>query len=138
MKTVFVALLLACSFAQAQDVDTIRTQRDFYADTLTASRDTIDVRFLNEAHMLNYFVITAYTTTGTDTIDVYTKSTDQRIFSQVALTDLNAGSAVARIIITTTPKEYFIPDPDPVRIRLVCPDVSASIVFTLGGKHKRY
>jgi hypothetical protein len=95
---------------------------NYYKDTLTTTIDTIDVLF-NDYLPKDTYTLTAYTTTGTDTVLVYTQSLDMTTW--VYKTEF---------VITTTPVEYGIDDPQPNKIRLITADVSASCVFILAGK----
>jgi len=121
-KILILFLILFAGNTFAQDVDTTITWGSTYRDTLTTAIDTIDARFQN-TESFEAYTLTAYTTTGTDTVLVYTQSLDMETW--VYKTEF---------IITTTPVEYGIDDPQPNKIRLVTTDVSASCVFILTGK----
>ena len=120
MKKIFLFFLFSLPLF-AQDVDSVVVWNIFYRDTLTASIDTIDIRF-GSSERFDAYTLTAYST-GIDTIDVYTRSLDMETW--VYKTEF---------IIDTEPVEYGIDDPQPNKIRLITTDHSANCVFILSGK----
>jgi hypothetical protein len=139
MKTLlFVSLiLLACASALGQDVNAFPTGRT-YSDTLTADVDTIDINFAIDIMGITQYMISAFTTTGTDTVDVYVLSFDGNMWSKEALVDFSSGSDVTQIIITTTPKTFGMVDYEVPKLRLLTNDSTASTVFNVQGKKLRY
>ncbi len=135
-KVLFLILIfVGISLAQSNNVSELLA-RNFYKDTLTTAIDTIDVSFYEK---YEYYTISCYTTTGTDTIDVYVNQEgDGSFYTKNGLIDLTSNSAVARIIITTTPKQFQLLCPNPKTIRLITPDVSASAVFFISTRTRRY
>jgi hypothetical protein len=130
-----VLILVGITFAQSNNVNEL-TARTFYKDTLTTSIDTIDVSFYDK---YEYYTISCYTTTGTDTIDVYVNQEgDGSFYTKNGLRDLTADTVVSRIIITTTPKQFQLLCPNPKTIRLISPDTSSSTVFFLSVRSRRY
>ena len=135
MRTaLFVLLLLTASVGLAQEVDTVMTLgHSWFRDTLvTTTADTIDVGFSSAAGYTQY-VVMAYTTTGTDTIDVYVKEYDG-VWAKHGLTSLASGSVVTAITATTTPTRYEVLGYKPIKIRFRSADVSASTVLTVTGR----
>jgi len=107
-------------FAQSNNVSTT-VYNSFYHDTLTASIDTADIKFGSNS-VSNYYTISAYTTTGIDTIYVHGKGEgDYGIWAEV----------YPQLIITTTPREYLFFLPTYNWLRLITPDVSANTIFTI-------
>ena len=130
-----IALLVLAGSVYAGDVDTLVSKRAVYLDTLTATKDTVDVGFRNDEKELNHFYITSFATTGADTIQVFTLSPDGLNWVQVGLTDLASGSVVTQIITSTTKKSFIPLDPFPIKMRFICTDAgSASSVLIYGGQ----
>jgi len=129
MKKILLFLLIAIAI-NAQDVNT--TFVSYFSDTLTATIDTMQL-YPEAPHQ--YYTIAAVTTTGTDTVKVFTAARGGT-FSQKALRDLSTGSPVTEITATTTVKEYLIYDPDVIAIKLITPDVSASCIVKVSGKRQ--
>ena len=122
-KIIFAILVLIGSVIVMGQDRTVLPNTPFYKDTLSASRDTIDVLFSDYGDK-ETFTFTAYTTTGTDTVLIYTKSLDGTIWV-----------SKASFAITTTPVEYGIDDPEPTAIRVISTSNDASTtVFVLAGK----
>jgi hypothetical protein len=119
---VILFLIFIKTFAQSQNIYTAPTNT-WYHDTLTTTIDTIDVA-LSDTKGIKYVTVSCYTTTGTDTLYVYTKSMDNLIWVKELTPE----------IITTTAQEFMIYNPQPWLLRLITPDVSANIVFTVNGK----
>jgi hypothetical protein len=138
MKKIFVLIALIAAFTgsmYAGDVDTLIAKGNTFKDTMTATKDTMDIGLRNDEYGLNLFQISAFATTGADTIDVYTLSPNGLTWVKVGLTDLASGSVVTQIITSTTAKTYVPLDEYPIRVRLVCTDAgSASSVVIYGGK----
>ena len=139
MKTIYVLLatLFLVGSSYAGDIDTVVTSRNHFQDTLTATIDTVDVSFDNSGEGLNHFSFTVFSTTGADTIDVYTQSADGLNWVKIGMMNLTSGSATAltQILSSTTPSLYEILDPSPLKIRFLCLDAgSASSVVIYGGK----
>ncbi len=136
MKLIFFYLLMVLSFittnGQSQNIFATPST-PFYHDTLTATIDTIDIS-LPDLHDIVYTSISCYTISGTDTFTVYSKSIDDIIWCKQPVLDMIEDTTLAEIIITTTPKEFQLYDPQPWKIRLVCPDHTANTVFTFNGK----
>ena len=65
MKKFIFFLLLSINLF-AQDVS-VTPYQIFYHDTLTTTIDSVDIKFIDD-DQYNYFTISAYTTTGTDTL----------------------------------------------------------------------
>ena len=132
MKKILFILFIS-GICWSQDLSVIEDNTPYYHDTLTATIDTIDIAF-SDLIPQSYITISCYTTTGTDTIDVYNQSLDGLIWSKVGVNDLTIDTVSTQIIITTTPKEYQILSPNVFKTRLITPDHSASIVFTVNAK----
>lgn len=130
----FLALLITINVF-GQDVNTT-VYNSYYHDTLTTTIDTMQIKFQSG---FDYYTISVYTTTGTDTINVYSKGEGNfGIWTQKALIDLSTNSVVPQIIITTTPKEYLLQDPSTMWLQIITPDVSASSIFTINAKKGNY
>ena len=134
-KFLFVLIFLVYIPLIAQDVN-VNVSAKFYRDTLTTTKDTIDVNLLYPERF-NRRTITALTTTDTDTINIYTKSWDNQLWIQQGLIDLSDNSNKTNIIITTISKEFLINDPEPYRIRLIAVGVSTSCIIIVTGKYVR-
>jgi len=136
MKTILATILtlfLACGLF-AQDLDTTVT-RGYFKDTLTATLDTMNIG-LYAQDTYEDIIISTYTTTGTDTFTVWNPSPDGSFYSQVGVRDLSTGWDSTRVIIGTTPKQFSLFHPFPMKIRLVTEDASASTVFIISGRKK--
>lgn len=120
-------LMFCASLLLAQDID-VHPETPYYNNTLTATRDTIDITFdrvdaiLKKA--IQSYTFTAYTTTGIDTVKIYTLSLDATIWVYKST-----------IIVTTTPIETDIDDPQPYTIRLITNDSTANTVFVVAAKN---
>ena len=139
MKTVIAILFCLLSVtASAQDVDTLIT-RNYYQDTLvtTGGVDTIQIAISN-AGQFESCTLTALTTTGTDTILVYTLAPNGVTWVQAGLIDLGADAAVTFAEVTTAGEEFLILGAFPTKVRLVTVDVSASCIIILSGKGQVY
>ena len=139
MRTIYLILasLILAGVSYAGDIDTAVTSRNHFQDTLTATIDTVDVSFDNAGEGLNHFSFTVFSTTGADTLDVYTQSADGPTWDKIGMMNLTSGSATAltEILSSTTPTLYEILDPLPLKIRFLCTDEeSASTVVIYGGK----
>ena len=132
MKTFLLFIFLSLNIF-AQDLSVIESSDRYYRDTLTATIDTVDIAF-SDLIPQTYITVSCYTTTGTDTIDVYNQSLDGIMWTKVGLTDLTVDTVSTQIIITTTPKEYQVLSPQVYKTRLITTDHSASIVFTINAK----
>jgi hypothetical protein len=120
-------ILISCSvFAQdtdpAVDFD-VYPAVPFYYDTLTVTNDTMDVDFerlsQTDKDQIVGYTIVAKTISGTDTLNVFTLSRDERFWTQKALTDLSADTTANVFPVTTTAKEFEISDPAPSKIRII-------------------
>jgi hypothetical protein len=138
MKKLLFMLILFITvnlFGQSNNVS-VTPYVPFYRDTLTTSLDTMDIKFQSG---FDYYTISVYTTTGTDTVNVYSKGEgDYAFYVQKALIDLTNNNLVTQIIVSTTPKEYLLQDPGTMYLRLITPDASANTVFTVNAKKGNY
>lgn len=133
MKTLLLFIFLTAS-AYSQDVDTLLSARlPVFQDTLTATIDTIQVRIPSS---WSYYTITAYTSTGTDSVEVSTLSINNLIWSRHGVTDLSTGVDATQIVVTTTAIEFYVMDTTPNKIRLVRPsnDAGTTIIVVSGKK----
>jgi hypothetical protein len=127
MKTILFLTLLFSLTLFGQDVSTTLSYQEFYVDTMTATIDTIDITIsAYNQERFNEWTVAVYSLNDVDTIIVCTRSKDNTFWIQQSLTDLSSGSAVTQIITSTTPKEFLISDPQPKKIRLIIPDVTAT------------
>lgn len=134
MKNLIFVLLFLSSVAYSQD-RTGSPTGNFYKDTLTASRDTIDVPVSAMKSSSKYFSVTMYNTVGVDTVEVYTLSKDATIWSKHAVVSLASDSTTTTAITSTTPVEFVILDTDPAKVRFVSLSNDASTtVFVFAGK----
>lgn len=124
-----IALLAAC--ALAQDVSALPNGR-FYADTLTATVDTVDVGF-NDVWGITDVTVSIYSA-SVDTVTASVLSYDGQIWTQTYLTDLSSGSDVTQMVVGTTPKEFLIVNPHAWIIRLMTTDAEAGAIFCIQGK----
>lgn len=132
MKKIIVFLFLFVGISFGQDVTTtMGWGTNSFRDTLTATIDSIKVNGVGGGVV---YTITAYTTTGTDTVNVYSLPMGYTVWAQKSLTDLVSGDLVTQIIVTTTPKEYIVSDPNLVSMLLVTPDGSANCVVIVSKK----
>jgi hypothetical protein len=128
MKKVLLILVISAGMIKAQDV-TI-TVMESYKDTLTATLDTMVV-YMQTKH--EYVSVSLYTTTGIDTVLVDCMDKFGGWVNR-SLIDLTDAFVYSSMIITTTPKEFLIYDPEIWAIRFRTADVSASTVFKVFGK----
>lgn len=134
MKKIITLLILFCSVAFAQDVNTTVSQA--YKDTLTATVDTVIVRF--NAKFDYYTLALQRTSSGTDTVIVQTASFGETYWTTRAIVDLSTGDYITSLYVTATGKEYIIADTDVRAIRLITTDVTAATEFILAGRKGAY
>ena len=133
-KLLSIILIMVAVNIFGQDVNT-NVYTTFYRDTLTATIDTVQLKFQLG---FDYFTISIYSS-GTDTVHVYTKGEgDYGLWTRKALIDLSNSSVVTEIIATSTVKEYLIQDPSTMWLRLITPDGSAGAIFTINAKKGQY
>jgi len=134
MKTFnLILLLLLVSFPVFAQDATWTPSVPFQQDTLTETADTLDF-VLTNFRGSDFYSVVAYTTTGTDSAQIFTLSANSAVWIQQGVIDLSANTTATQIIATTTPKEWVLLDPDPKKIRLTTEDASASMVIILAGK----
>jgi len=134
MKTILALLLFLCLRMPASAQDATRNVVGAWtADSLTASQDTLDFVFRAQ-YLRAYCSISAYTASGTDTINVYSYTINSSFWVQHALIDLSDNTIVTRIIVTTTPKEFLLVDQGPPRIRLIGGRDPSTTYLVLGMK----
>jgi hypothetical protein len=130
MKKIFILFLfLLLGKAFAQDVDTVLTWQTSYHDTLTATHDTVDVRFqdADQRYMggFNLFLVSD----GTDTVNVYSESQDGTTWAQTAVYTVANDTALTfyrSIPVSTTSLLYHLLDYYPYKIRIVSTSQDAS------------
>ena len=133
-KLLSIILIMVAVNIFGQDVNT-NVYTTFYRDTLTATIDTVQLKFQLG---FDYFTISIYSS-GTDTVHVYTKGEgDYGLWTRKALIDLSSSSVVTEIVATSTVKEYLIQDPSTMWLRLITPDGSAGAIFTINAKKGQY
>lgn len=116
-KIFYLILLLGAVFTtSAQQYKTL--SGGYYADTLKAGKN--DFIITPDYSIKTPYTVTAYTASGTDTVTVktYGRDLDSLKQSQKVMIDLTTGAPVQSIIISTTPKEYYIYDPFIFKLRL--------------------
>lgn len=135
MKKIIVLLLLFVSIGFAQDVNTTVSQT--YKDTLTATIDTIVVRFQSK---WDYYTLALQrTSSGTDTVIVQTASFGETYWTTKAIVDLSTGDYITSLYVTATAaKEYIIADADVRAVRLITADGSAATEFVLSGRKGQF
>lgn len=121
----------------SQDLTYKIGETNVYSDTLTATVDTIDLRFKKDTEIKT---LTVYTTSGTDTMRVFVYDDNgiyeaTHIWSERAGISQQDGKPYMPVIATTTPKEYQIMGSAIGLIRLRTDDISASLVFRIVGKN---
>jgi hypothetical protein len=132
-------VFLAWSYSPAQSNNVSETieWKTFYRDTLTATLDTMDIKFLSPERFDTYSIV-AYTTAGADTVTVCTKTNDDTTWVPCGLADMMDADDTVSIVIGTVAKEYELLTSQPNRIRLVSASNDASTtIFIVQGK-KRY
>jgi hypothetical protein len=135
MKKLIFILFFYTFTVFAQDTTVIVT-RNYYHDSLTVTRDTVDIQLPDYLGIV-YVSISCYGTSGVDTIQVYTKSLDNWLWCQQRVTDVINDSTSTYIIVNATAKEYYIThDVQPRYIRFIMPDavLASKIYFTVNGK----
>lgn len=135
MKKIILVLFFITGIAFAQDVTS--SMNVYLRDTLTSTIDSIRVD-VNANNQNNIFTITVYTTSGTDTVNVYTLPKGYTVWSQKSLIDLSTTNIVTQLVATTTAKEYLLTEPEVTSLMLVTPDVTASTVFIVSRKSGAY
>ena len=135
-----MVLVASCEPVFAQDVDTL-SRGTFYQDTLAtaSSVDTIQAGFDVAILRNNVTYIVAYTTTGTDTVKVFSQAANGLTWVRSLLTTSMVTPVEDSImVVTTTPREWIIFGTLAPKYLLVTSDVSASTVFIIGGKRIYY
>jgi hypothetical protein len=132
----FFICLLVTYVASAQDVTHTMTRTAWDRDTLSVTtRDTIDFNIPNRiAYNYNAYVICAQTTTGTDTIYVKKLGADGVMWVPAYLIDESTDGLVSSIIVTTTPKEYYLMGSFPAKLRLYSVDVGLSCIVLVSAQ----
>lgn len=111
-----------------------------YQDTITTAKPAF---ILNPTGVYQRYTVTLWTTTGTDTVKIatrtpYQNSTHTGTFTDKAVKDMTSDSIVTvtqKIIVTTTAKEYLIYDPDCYAIKVYAGSgTHANTVFVVSGK----
>jgi hypothetical protein len=121
MKKIFVVLFLSITslYSQSNNVDTlIGKSKAFYVGTITASVDTIDVAFDMDGIGADVITVVA-TSTGVDTISVYTLAMNGTTWIPIGGIDLTNNSNVTSLISTTTTKEVKLNAIQPYKVRFV-------------------
>jgi hypothetical protein len=141
MKKIIKLFILIVCFAltvnaQSNNLNKSVASGDYFSrDTLTASVDTADIATGQAGVNYSRWVIQIYTTTGTDTINVYTKSNDGKYWIQRSLQDQIDNSITSNIIASTTAKEYTVLDSKISTIRLVsASDDASTTVFIVSAE----
>jgi hypothetical protein len=125
-------LVFGVSVSMAQDV-TAKT--DFvYSDSLKTTHDSVSVQF-QSPNAIGYYTVTAWTDSGTDTVQVYTQVRGGTVWVQHGLVDMAGNGNVTQMVVTTTPKEWAILDSSPQKVMLYSAGTTAIITrFTVAGK----
>lgn len=132
MRKLLLFLTIFASIAFGQDATQI-INANGWASTLSASRDTIDVYFDTQ---FQYLTISALTSSGTDSINVYTKDY-AGAWVQKNLISNTEGIPYDFIPLSTTKKEYIVRDPEILALRLICPDITTgTITFAINLKRQ--
>lgn len=121
MKKLLFIIMLVTGISFAQDVNT-QLRTNFYSYTMTATKDTIQLKLVQPSE----YVTIAVSSSGTDTLRVYTK-TPANTWMQQSVVGLHDQVLYTEMIVTSTLREYIIRDPEIKDIRLVCPDVTATM-----------
>ncbi len=136
MKNILLCIMLLLTMvgaAYSQDTSAIAS-KTFYSDSLTTTKDTIDVQFRGDELGLKFYTITCYST-AVDTILVYTLSADGTMWSQHGVKNLASNAAAVAVFSTTTKQEFLIIDAQPKKIRLISTSNDGSVsYFVLAGK----
>lgn len=129
-KIIFICCFFFIGSVAAQTVRNMGA--GVFADTLKSTEKTFKIK--PDYSIGSKFTITAQTISGTDTLFVETASRDTLYYTPKILIDLNTGSPVSSIIITTTAKEYLIYDPQVYKIKLYTVNGLVSTKFTVSRK----
>lgn len=134
MKKIILLLLVVSAFVFSQDTTVIAT-RAYHVDSLTTTKDTIDVAFRWDEMGFEGYTVVIYTSSGADTVNVYKQAIDGSRFVQMGLVNLASGAMVTAIPVTTSPVEYLIYGGESAKVRLISNSNDGSITrFILGGK----
>lgn len=140
-RILFLTLIIFCfslSYGQSDNISaTVDIGDRIYQDTLTTDIDTADVAFSLFNRDYNYYTITAFTDTGTDTVQVFTKAWNNSFWSQVGLRYLPDDTVRTTLNVTTASKEVVILDTEPYSFRLISTSKDGSkTIFLITGKKK--
>jgi hypothetical protein len=132
----FLFIFTGTLYSQSNNINkTISPGKTYARDTLTAAVDTADISTASAGENFQRWTIQVYTTTGTDTLSVFTKSRDNGFWIQRSLTSMAAGTVVTTIPVTTTPTEFIIIDSEVKFVRLItASDDESTTVFIIDGK----
>lgn len=131
-KLIFLFLLPVIIYAQ--DL-VVFPKAYYYHDTLNAVIDTVDIGFSDDIGR-PIRTISAATTTGTDTLEVYSRTLDDRFWVRQSLYDISGtmDTTITEIIVTTEPKEYLVNGYEHWNIRLIMRNRNTGILFTIAAK----
>jgi len=130
-KIIFIILFIVSALSvNAQNNRTM--VNGLVADTLKTSRKIYNI---TPDYYIDFkFTVWAKTLSGTDTLYVSTTTRDTSATSSKILIDLSTGSPVSSMIITTTPREFFIYDPTVYKIKIWTNNATATTLFKVSRK----
>lgn len=133
-KLLFLIAFPLIAFSQSNNVSTSFGNLSYVSQTLTASIDTMDVVPNSQSKGIYNFITVVANSTAVDTIQVWVLGNDGATWSQNSLIDLNGGTTVTTMILSTTQKEWIINNPQAKQIRLISTsnDASTSTVLVQG------
>jgi hypothetical protein len=124
-------LLLFVAPVVSQDVNVTGVVA-FRTDTLSATNDTIQVKF---GFLPGYTTITARTTSGIDTLTFW-RVDPASIWTQVGWTDMATNCDSTTLIISSTARQIQILGPPEYTLRTITPDGVATVIVTIWGRNE--
>jgi hypothetical protein len=138
MKKFLIIFFLFAAFISAQDSSITVVNKNYYKFTSTGTVDTFDIKFQG-LYKNGENLITVYAkSTGVDTLNIFTRSTDDSLWVRVGVRSLFGDSVTTSIISNTMAKEYILLDPEPKEIRVVnTSDDGSTSAILISGKRGR-
>ena len=112
MKKVIFLMVFLASAVFAQKTDNMKTA---IKDSLTGTQKSVLVK---TSEPYNFFTITMWSSTGTDTVRIKTSDRLVQKYSTKALIDLQTNAYDSIAVVTTTAKEWQINDPEVLSAKL--------------------
>lgn len=135
---IIISIFLISGTIFAQKVKDMKA--GVYADSLKTGQKSIIVRASNP---YDYFTVMAYTVSDTDTVRIKTSprlvtGLGLNKYSTKAVINLQTNAYDSIMVVTPTPKEWTINDPEMITAKLIkLNDLGKTVYFIISGKRSR-